>query len=198
MERVGVLGGTFDPPHWAHLWLAETAREQLKLDKVLFVPAGQPPHKQHQVVTAVPHRLTMIRQAIAGIPYFACDLTDIEREPPHRTATLLPLLAQVYPNKQWWLLLGADSLRDLPLWATPQEIIRHCRLAVLPRPGVMVDMAALETAVAGVTHAVDWLDGPTMHISSTQVRQWAQSGHSLQFLMPSTTAAYIQAHRLYG
>lgn len=195
--RLGLFGGTFDPPHIGHLWLAETAQEQLHLDHIVFLPTGTPPHKQEQCVTAVSHRLAMLQEAIAGNPAFQIDTTDIERPLPHTTATLLPLLHRKHPNAQLWWLIGSDSLRDLPTWESPQSIIQQCRLGVLPRPDVKIDWHVLDTAVPGIRTCVDWLDGPQIHLSSTHIRHWGKSGHSLRYLVATAVAAYIQTHHLY-
>ncbi|MBK8984600.1 MAG: nicotinate (nicotinamide) nucleotide adenylyltransferase [Chloroflexi bacterium] len=195
--RVGLLGGTFDPPHLGHLWLAESARNQLHLDQVLFLPVGEPPHKPGNGVTAVTHRLSMTQLAIADHPAFYLDTTDSYRPPPHTTATLLPLIHAAQPEAELWLLLGSDSLRDFPTWFAPGQIIAHCRLAALARPGVVVDWAALETAVPGLRAATDMLVGPTVDISATAVRQWARQNHSLRYLVPTPVLDYIQQQTLY-
>lgn len=198
MQRIGLLGGTFDPPHVGHLWLAETAREQLALDEVVFLPVGSPPHKEGKAITAVSHRLAMLQLALADSP-FVLNLLDVERQPPHTTVTLLPFLRQQYgAGAAFWWLIGADSLRDLPTWVQPQQILAQCRLGVLPRPGVEIDWPALETAVPGIRAAVDWLAGPTLAISATAVRQWAQAGHSLRYLLPTAVLQYVRDHALYG
>ena len=195
--KIGLLGGTFDPPHWGHLWLAETARAQLGLTKVLFLPVGQPPHKGHQSVTAVSHRLQMTQLAIQNTPHFELDITDMEREPPQVTVTLLPLLQKIYPQTQLWWLIGSDSLHDLPTWHQPQKLIQLCRLAVLPRPDVVVDWHNLQTAVPGIKTAVDILDGPQLNLSSTDIRQWARGGHSIRHLLPTAVHQYIHQKNLY-
>lgn len=197
MERVGILGGTFDPPHLGHLILAETARESLHLDRVLFMPAGEPPHKQGQTISATHHRLAMTRLAIAGNPCFQLDPTDADRPAPHYTYTLLPLLQETIPAAQLWLLLGGDSLRDLPTWQTPDAIIACCRLAVLPRPEAEFDLPELEQSIPGVAAAVDLLAGPAIHLSGTQIRAWSHAGRSLRYLLPESVRHYIQQHQLY-
>lgn len=194
---IGLLGGTFDPPHWGHLWLAELARVQLGLKKVLFLPVGDPVHKQGRVITAVSHRLQMVSLAIQKNPNFALDTTDCNRPAPHTTVSLLPLLQQAYPKAQFWLLVGADSLRDLPTWVEPQRLIQHCRLAVLPRPGVEINWRDLETAVPGIKTAVDLLDGPTLSISATAIRNWVKNGQEPTYLLPTAVSHYIQKHQLY-
>ncbi len=196
-SAIGLLGGTFDPPHVGHLWLAEAAREQLKLDKVLFLPVGEPPHKEGKRITAVAHRLHMTHLAIQDNPAFALDSTDSDRPPPHTTVTLLPLIQAKFPHAHLWLLIGADSLRDLPTWVEPQQLIQQCRLGVLPRPGVEIDWQVLETAVPHIRAVTHWLEGPSVALSATQIRQWAEEGRSLRYLTPSTVLDYIQQQGLY-
>lgn len=195
--KIGLLGGTFDPPHWGHLWLAETARAQLGLAKVLFLPVGQPPHKGGQVITAASHRHRMTQLAIDDTPFFELNTTDMERDPPQVTVTLLPLLQKAYPEAQMWWLIGSDSLRDLPTWHQPQELIKLCRLAILERPGVVVDWAKLKMAVPTIETAVDMLDGPQLNLSSTEIRRWARAGYSIRHLLPVAVLQYIEDLTLY-
>lgn len=197
MERLGILGGTFDPPHVGHLWLAETAWQQLNLDMVLFLPAGRPPHKKKQRISPANHRLEMTRLATKDNERFVVDNLDIERPPPHYSVTLLALLHQNHPESLLWLLIGTDSLRDLPTWHMPSEILRFARLGVLPRPGVTVDWVSLSQAVPGVDAAVDVLDGPNVELSATRMRRWLDSGRSLRYLVPSAVLDYIKAEKLY-
>lgn len=197
VARIGLLGGTFDPPHMGHLWLAEAARDQLMLDEVLFLPVGQPPHKQDRKITAVFHRLTMLQKTISGNAAFTIDKTDMNRPPPHTTVTLIPRIQNAYAQAKLWLIIGADSLADLPEWVEPKKIINQCRLAVLPRPGIDIDWLALETAVPGVTQVVDMLEGPSINISATELRQWAQRGRSLHYLVETAVLEYIHHNQLY-
>ena len=196
-SRIGLLGGTFDPPHLGHVALAATAWEQLALDVVLFLPVGDPPHKQEQVVTAVSHRINMVQAAIAGHPHYTLDESDIHRPRPHSTVTLLPLLRQQYPDADFWLIIGADSLRDLPTWHDPNEIVAQCRLAVLARPSVVLDWERLQTAVSGLQTAVDFLDPPHFRISSTDIRQRVRAGADICELVETAVYDYIYDHNLY-
>lgn len=195
--RIGLLGGTFDPPHIGHLWLAETARQQLHLDTVLFLPVGSPPHKQGRPLSSVEDRMAMVRLAVGDVDYFALDGTDVDRPPPHTTVTLLPLMQARFPETLFWLLVGTDSLRDLKLWHLPEMIIRQCRLAALPRPGVAINWHSLEASLPGVRAAVDLLDGPQLDISSSDIRQRARSDLTLRFLVPKTVGDYIKEKRPY-
>lgn len=198
MERIGLLGGTFDPPHIGHLWLAEAARQTLNLDKVLFLPAGHPPHKTDEPVTAVQHRRRMTELAISGNNHLHLDMIDAERPSPHYTSTLLPLIQQAHPDSELFLLIGSDSLRDLPFWHEPEKVINQCRLAVLPRPGVSVEWVMLSLYVPGVDAVVDMLNGPTIDISSTMIREWLAEGNQPYYLVPSAVLSYIQENNLYS
>lgn len=189
------MGGTFDPPHIGHLWLAETAWSQLGLERVLFLPVGEPPHKQ--TGTAVSHRLQMLTLAIHGNAHFFIDETDIHRPPPHTTITLLPLLQAKYPEAELWLILGSDSLRDLTSWVQPQKLIDQCQLAVLPRPNVVIDWHVLETAVPNIRQRTHMLKGPTVDISSTDIRQWTETKQSLRYVLPTAVQEYLEHEQLY-
>ncbi|MCA9921380.1 MAG: nicotinate (nicotinamide) nucleotide adenylyltransferase [Anaerolineales bacterium] len=197
-QRIGLLGGTFDPPHIGHLWLGETAHDQLGLDEVWFLPVGQPPHKENRAVTAVSHRIAMTQLSIRPFPYFSLQRFDIDRPPPHTTISLLHCLQDSYPDTQFSLIIGADSLRDFATWDDAHQLIQRCRPAVLDRPRVTIDWQVLETAVPGIRAAVDWLDGPTVDISSTAIRQWARAGRSLKMLVKTAVLTYIQQHQLYN
>ncbi len=197
VSRIGLLGGTFDPPHLGHLWLAETAREQLALDSVLFLPAGRPPHKADRPVTAATHRLQMTRLAIQGTPAFSLDSSDVNRPGPHHTVSLLPLIQAQRPQAELYLLMGSDSLRDFPAWREPAAILRQCRLAVLPRPGVALDWAKLETAVPRLHANTILLDGPAVSLSAAEIRRWIRAGHTAETLTGAAVWQYICQRGLY-
>lgn len=194
---IGILGGTFDPPHIGHLILGEWAREQLQLEKVLFLPAGQPPHKREDPVSSAAHRLAMTQLAVQDNRSFRSSRIDVERPPPHYTSSLRPLLEARFPNRELWLLIGGDSLRDLPLWHEPQKIVEEWRMAVLPRPGAEYDWSELEQAVPGVRESCKILDGPSVAVSSTQIRRWRASHRSLRYVLPQPVLEYIERHNLY-
>ncbi len=139
----------------------------------------------------------MTRLAIAGNPGFILDTTDIDRPAPHTTFSLLPLLQQAYPSSQLWLLVGSDSIRDFPTWRRPEQIITQCRLATLPRPGIGLDWPYLESAVPGLRTVTELLDGPTLDLSSTDIRQRARERRSLRYLVPDQVLDYIKEMGLY-
>jgi len=198
--RLGVLGGTFDPPHVGHLILAEEARTRLELEKVLFVPAGDPWRKAGQEVTPVEHRLAMVRLLLASDPYFEVSTLEVEREGPSYTVDTLEALHQQYgPGLELYLILGEDALHDLPNWKKPARIVSLAWLAVAPRPAERGwAMAGLEAAVPGLSKRVITLPMPIIDISSTALRERARAGLSLRYLVPLGVGEYIRRHGLYG
>lgn len=197
-QSIGILGGAFDPPHIGHLILGETAREQLNLDHVIFLPTGEPPHKQDRVVTAARHRLAMTKLAIKENDYFSASTIDVDRPAPHYTSTLRPYLEESFPGADLILVIGSDSLSDLPQWHEPQQIVVDWRIAVLPRPQSTPDWHMLEQCVPGVRDVTTILDGPSVAISSTQIRRWVNAGRELRYVMPEPVARYIGEHGLYA
>jgi nicotinate-nucleotide adenylyltransferase len=197
MTRIGILGGTFDPPHIAHLIMADQARSQLKLTRVLFVPAGQPPHKLDRPVSPIAHRVTMTQLAIAGEARFALSRVDVDRPGPHYTADMLALIRALHPNDKLCLLIGSDSLRDLLNWHDPARVVAQARLAVMRRWGAAPDMRALEVALPGIFARIDWVDAPWLDISSTNIQRRVRAGLSVRHLVPVAVERYIIEHGLY-
>ena len=132
-ERIGVLGGTFDPPHNGHLALAQAVRDALALTQLLFVPAADPPHKPGQPIAPVALRVAMLQRALEGKPGMRLSRLDVDRPGPHYSLDTMRLLRTAHPDARLWFVMGADSLRDLPDWHRPQELVTLCRLAVVPR-----------------------------------------------------------------
>ncbi|MDX1615362.1 MAG: nicotinate-nucleotide adenylyltransferase [Candidatus Promineifilaceae bacterium] len=198
MERIGILGGTFDPPHYGHLLLGEIASQQLSLDRVLFMPAGAPPHKPERDLTADDLRLQMVALAIQGNERFAVDDLDMRRPPPHYTVTLMKQLRDRFPEAQLWLLAGSDSLADLPNWREPVELVQLCRLAILPRPDSPVSWDELERSIPALRTNVDWLEGPSYQLSSTQIRHLRREGRTVRYMLPDAVRLFLETNELYG
>ena len=195
--RLGVLGGTFDPPHYGHLALAENGRVQLRLDRVLFVPARQPPHKPSRPITPAHHRVAMVEAAIADNPAFLLSRVDLDRTGPHYTVETLALLQQEYPGAELYFLMGGDSLAEFLTWRDPAGIVRQARLGVMRRPGYEPDLAALERMVPGIRERLVWLDVPRLDISASDLRRRVREGLPLRYLVPPTVEAYIRRQHLY-
>ena len=198
MERLGILGGTFDPPHWGHLRLAEAARVQLSLDQVLWVVTARPPHKQGRAISPVADRLAMVTAAIAGEPTYVLSRVEVDRPGPYWAADTVALLAQQFPDAQLIYLMGGDSLHDLPRWVRPQAFLAHCSLGVLRRPGDAIDLPALEQILPGLTAKVAFVESPPIPIASHEIRCRAKAGLPLEGWVPEVVAQIIGERRLYS
>jgi nicotinate-nucleotide adenylyltransferase len=191
--RLGVLGGTFDPPHLGHLILAEHAREQLRLDRVRFVPAGEPWRKADRGITPGYQRLEMVRLAIADNPFFELDDCELRRTGPSYTAvTLREMRAALADEDELFFLVGEDALADLPFWYEPAAIAEAAVIVVAPREGAPRPLALPfgEDRIARITM-------PYVGISSTDLRRRAREGLSLRYLVPSAVETYIRVQGLY-
>ena len=197
-QRIGVLGGTFDPVHNGHLHIADALRTALDLDGVLWVPAGRPPHKSDQIVSSDHDRLAMLDLALAGSATDEISTIDIDRSGPSYTADTLKILAEHFPNAQLFFLMGEDSLRDLPTWHHPERILRVAELAVAGRPGVETDLESLEFQVPGVRKRVHVVPTEEIAISSSEIRRRVKENQSIRGLVPASVEAYIQEHGLYA
>src|SRR5512143_3616856 len=176
VTRLGILGGTFDPPHWGHLQMAEAARTQLALDTVLFAPVGVQPLKRDEPSTAPEQRARMVELAIADHPHFALSRVDLDRPGPHYTVDLLAIIRQQYPAAALWFILGEDSLGDLLRWRDPARLLQLARLAVLRRPGYEPDWPTLDRALPQLRARLDWIEHAEIAISASEIRQRLQEG----------------------
>ncbi|MGB8909393.1 MAG: nicotinate-nucleotide adenylyltransferase [Candidatus Cybelea sp.] len=197
--RYGVFGGTFDPIHNAHLFVAESARLLERLDLVLFVPTGSNHYRDRPQADAV-HRCAMIRGAIEGNSAFALDETDLRENATGYTADLLPQLRAKYPDAEFTFIIGADSLATAN-WVRLDEVIEALeRFAIAPRDGVVTD--ALARVIAAIPpplrERVTTLNLPEIPASSSFVRTLLSQGRSVRYLVPEMVWEYIVAHRLYG
>lgn len=191
--RIGVLGGTFDPIHLAHLALAEEAREEAALQQVLFVPAGLPPHKRPQEVLAAGHRLEMVRLALAACPHFHVRELELDREGFSYTLDTVEALAREFaPRGELFLIVGADQVLELENWKDPRSLVEACTLLIAPRPGF--ELGELPAWVAGRARL---LTTTRLAISSREIRERVRAGRSIRFLVPDPVRAYIEDHRLY-
>lgn len=196
--RLGVLGGTFDPVHRGHLALAGAARDELGLEQVLFVPAGQPWRKTGQEIGANGDRLAMLRLALEGDPSFEIATLELERSGPSYTADTLEALAAQRRGDELYFIVGQDALADLPNWVRPERILELARLAVARRPTVSAE--ALEEAqrrVPGLRERVVWLKMPPVEVSATEIRERVGRGQPIRGMVAPAVERYIQQHGLY-
>lgn len=197
--KLGILGGTFDPIHLGHLLMAEVAWQELGLSRVLFVPAGHPPHKQEAEKTAAYHRQGMVAAAIADNPHFELSLIDLERPGPHYTIDTVRLVRARYDvaADRCFFIIGGDSLVDLPKWYRTAELVRLCRLAVIHRPGYKPDLTSLERSIPGLSARVDWVEMPVSGVSSSEIRARVRAGLSIRYQVAEPVREYIECRRLY-
>ena len=194
--KLGVLGGTFDPVHLGHLILAEVAREQLGLERVLFVPAGQPWRKGERTVATAEQRVAMLRLAMAGNASFELSTVELERPGPSYTVDTLQWLHEQRPGAELLFLLGADALVDLPHWHQPQRIQELATLAVARRSGEPQTDLESEGHADRTGYLVP-LDMPFVEISASEIRERVRSGRSIRYLVPDAVEAYIREQGLY-
>jgi len=200
-QRLGIFGGSFDPVHNGHLLLAECCREQCRLDEVWFLPAAAPPHKLGHVLAPAKARIEMLELAISGHESFRVSPLEIERGGVSYTVETLRTISSQQPQAALFLLMGADSLRDLPTWREPAEILRLAVPAVVRRAGSaepdfgplagLVDSARLE----GIKSSQ--VEMPQVELSSTDLRQRASEGRSLRYRTPRSVEKYIETQGLY-
>jgi nicotinate-nucleotide adenylyltransferase len=201
LKKIGILGGSFDPVHWGHLLLAETCREQCGLDEIWFLPASTPPHKLRQQLSSAAHRVAMLQLAIAGHAALRVSTLEIDRGGVSYTVQTLGELTQRYPQDEFYFLMGADSLQDLPTWYQPQEI---CRLAIpvvvrragAPEPDLDV-LQAVTTPERLASIRAHQAQMPLIELSSTAIRQAVAAGRSIRYQTPRAVEKYIQTQRLY-
>ncbi len=193
-ERVGLFGGTFDPPHIGHLALAEWARVELALDRVVFIPAGRPPHKRAERSSSARLRWTLTRLATRGHAAFEVSDVELRRRGPSYTADTVRVLAERWPGAALFLLMGADMFETFGDWVRPRDILAHARLAVALRPGVARPRASRWSSVG---HGVVWLRNPGLEVSSSSLRRRARAGQSVRYLVPEAVARAIESGDLY-
>jgi nicotinate-nucleotide adenylyltransferase len=196
-RRIGVLGGTFDPVHNGHLYIANALRSALDLERVVWVPAGRPPHKTGQIVSSDRDRLAMLDLALSGSAVDQINTIDIERSGPSYTADTLDILAAAFAPARLFFLMGEDSLRDLPTWHDPERLLRTAELAVAARPGVVADLAAVARHIPTVQGRVHLIPTKEIAISSSEIRRRVRENLSIRGLVPAVVEAYIRDHGLY-
>ena len=199
---VGIVGGTFDPIHIAHLAIAEEVREVLGLERVLFVPAGEPPHKPGRAVSDAEHRARMVALAIAGNPRFELSRVELDRPgPSYAVDTLDALHAAARASGRvpdFTFILSEEAVAELPTWHEPRRLLGLCRFAVVPRGGRVTLPRDWATATfPGLEDRFHFLDGPGLAVSASGIRERVGLGRPVRYLVPDAVLAYIDDHHLY-
>jgi len=197
-ERIGIYGGTFDPPHIGHLILATESSVDLHFDRLLWVLTPVPPHKLEQPITPLAHRLAMLELALSTEPDFELSRIEMDRPGPHYTVDTVRLLADAYPSADLVLLIGGDSLRDLHTWHRPADLVAACHeIGVIRRPGDSIDLSAWERQVPGTQAKVRFVDAPLLDISSTDIRRRIRENLPFRYYLSPSVYEYIQKNQLY-
>ncbi|MCS6950341.1 MAG: nicotinate-nucleotide adenylyltransferase [Armatimonadota bacterium] len=192
--RVGIFGGTFDPIHYAHLFVAEEARQRFELEQVVFIPCGTPPHKKSYAVSPAEHRFAMTLLATASNPFFRASRIEIERGGVSYTVDTLEQWSQLYPHHELFLLLGADSLAYITSWKQPERICQLAHVVAASRPGFDLSSLRLPETMCRRVYVMEM---PLLDISATDIRNRVRRGVSIRYLTPDPVVQYILKHQLY-
>lgn len=196
--RVGIFGGTFDPPHLGHLILAQEASEQLNLEEVLWVLTPFPPHKLGQKISSLEERMSMVLLAIAGNTTFKLSRVDIDRAAPHYAADTVAILRQKSPKDEFYYLMGADSLNDLTGWHEPDRFISVCHgIGVMLRQGDEIDTGIIAKKIPGSESKLHLLETPIIEISGSEIRRRASQSKPFRYFLPEQVYRFILNHKLY-
>lgn len=197
IKRIGIMGGTFDPIHLAHLFAAEEARFKFNLEKVIFVPCGVPAHKKPYEVTPAEHRYAMVLLATANNPYFEVSRIEIDREGPSYAIDTVVAFRQLYgEDASIYFITGADAVLEILAWKETDKLIRLCKFIAVTRPGY--DLSKISEVLGEeYASAIEILQIPGMDISSTAIRQRVRNGEPIRYLVPEMVYHYIMQHKLY-
>lgn len=196
--RVGIFGGTFDPPHLGHLILAAEASSQMKLDKLLWVLTPDPPHKRDQHLTPIEIRFELVKLSLRDDPTFEMCRVDLDRPGPHYTLDTVKLIKQVYPRADIFYLIGGDSLHDYPNWHRASELLDELDgLGVMRRPGDQVNMSLLESKIPGISQKIHFIEAPLLEIASHQIRRRIRQGRPFRYYVLPVVYQKILEKRYY-
>lgn len=201
MKKIGIMGGTFNPIHYGHLFLAEHAFEQMGLDQILFMPSNHPPHKKSEDIVSNEHRKAMVHLAIQNNPHFALSTLELEREGTTYTVDTLELLTKKQPDTEFYFIVGADSFFALQNWKNPERILELCSLVVFERDLVEPDKMEKQLKFLTATFKgakIFLLDMPTIQISSKMIRERIAENKSIRYYVPTEVLTYIEKHNLYS
>ncbi len=199
LKKLGISGGTFDPIHLGHLIVAESVRERYALDRIIFIPAGMPPHKDNKLISAAAHRSFMVKASIAGNPYFDISEIELARGGTTYTVDTLRELKSIYPAAKLFFITGADVVPDLARWKEPRILFSMCEVIAVLRPGfkkaVFLNEVRKLTEQYGAVIHTDEL--PLIDISSTDIRNRVKEGKSIRYLVTEPAEKFISVHGLY-
>lgn len=197
--RIGIYGGTFDPPHIGHLILAVEAASQLNLDKVLWLLTPAPPHKDNDKIFSLEQRLQLVQAVVRMESIFGLSRVDLDRPGPHYAAHSMQMLNQVFPGEELIYLIGADSLTNMHKWFQPHQLIASTHtFGVMRRPGYTIDMQRVEQDLPGISSKLAFIDTPLLEISSSDIRQRIATGKPFRYFLPQPVYQLIKKHDYYS
>jgi len=197
-KRMGIFGGTFDPPHVGHLILAAEARDQLDLDCTIWVLTPDPPHKRGQNISPLPQRLEMVELAVGEDEGFRLSHVDIDRPGPHYSLDTVNILKDQYPERELIYLMGGDSLQDLPNWHQPHDFLTLLDgIGVMRRPGDDIDLSELLAALPELSEKLNFVTAPLLEISAQQIRRRVREQRAYRYYLLPSIYKYIQRERIY-
>lgn len=199
VNRLGIMGGTFDPVHYGHLVAAEMAREEFNLSKVLFIPSGKPPHKVREDISSAELRYEMVEQSIQDNPYFDISALEISRTGPSYTVETLREIRSAWPDHELYFITGSDALREIFTWRGAEEILLLTQFIGAARPGFDARefLLTVHREYPQIKDRIHYLEVPALAISSTDIRLRVKSGKPIRYLLPETVRLFIKEHRLY-
>jgi nicotinate-nucleotide adenylyltransferase len=195
--RVGILGGAFNPPHIGHLVCAQEALLQLELDKVVFVPVGQAPHRAIDDDPGAEARLELVELAIADDERFTSSRVELDRDAPSYTSDTLREMRSAAPEDERFLILGGDQAASLPTWHEPEEVLSLATVAVVERVSWTRNAIGIKIGRLKGSDRVRYLDMPLIQVSSSAIRRRVAAGRPIRYLVPDAVASYIEANGLY-
>jgi nicotinate-nucleotide adenylyltransferase len=190
------MGGTFDPIHYGHLLAAEEARVAFELERVIFVPTGNPPHKKNRSVASAEDRYAMTSLAISDNPHFEISRIETDRGGESYTADTLGALAADCPGAEFFLIVGLDSALDIPNWYEPKKILSLCNVIAIARPGYVSDR--IYTMPEWIKKSTTVLDATPVGVSATEIRSRVRRGRSIRYMTTGAVRGYIRDHNLYS
>lgn len=187
VKKVGIFGGTFDPPHYGHLLMANEVLDSLQLSEIWFMPNQIPPHKQHRQISSSKHRFNMLKQAVAGNDAFRVEPIELERNGPSYTYDTMVLLKKRHPSTEFYFIIGGDMIEYLPKWYKIEELLRMIQFIGVKRPNYKAESC----------YPVIEVDVPLFDVSSSMIRSRLKEGRSVRYLLPESVIQYIKEHQLY-
>lgn len=198
-KRIGIFGGTFDPPHLGHLILAEESVDQLRLDRLFWVLTPDPPHKLAKRLTPIEIRFLLVKAAIRNNKSFLFSRADMDRPGPHFTLDTVKIFKKQNPSAEIFYLIGGDSLHDFPNWYHPQDLLGNLTgLGVMRRPGDRVNLDQLEKALPGIANKLIFIDAPLLEIASNEIRKRICFNKPYRYYLPDSVYKIIEKNNYYS